>query len=223
VPFGTDLTNLAPTVTHTGASYSPAGAQDFTGPVTYTVTAADGTTNAYTVTVTPAPEYSLGDTGPSGGIIFYFDPEGFTVEMVNPDENYTAHYLEAAPADMDSTLTWAASTGGSVSGTGTGIGTGRKNNALIVAEYGMPETLVPAAFACDYYTYNGKGDWFLPSKDELNKLYESRSLFSNLEIAKYWSSSHVDGYTSWCHNFSTGASYNFNKPALCYVRAIRAF
>jgi hypothetical protein len=54
VPFGTDVTNLVPTITVSpGATVSPvSGApQDFTGPVVYTVTAADGVTAAWTVTV----------------------------------------------------------------------------------------------------------------------------------------------------------------------------
>src|SRR5690606_15340907 len=56
VPYGTDVTALTPTITHTGASISPSSgdAQDFTNPVAYTVTAADTTTQAYTVTVTVA-------------------------------------------------------------------------------------------------------------------------------------------------------------------------
>jgi hypothetical protein len=54
VPAGTDVTGLIPAITHTGASISPGSgeAQDFTSPVTYTVTAEDGSTAAYTVTVT---------------------------------------------------------------------------------------------------------------------------------------------------------------------------
>ena len=55
VPYGTNVTALTPTITHTGASISPTGAQNFTNPVTYTVTAADATTQAYVVTVTIAP------------------------------------------------------------------------------------------------------------------------------------------------------------------------
>ena len=57
VPHGTNLTALVPTITHTGASISPNSgvAQDFTNPVIYTVTAADTSTQAYTVTVTVAP------------------------------------------------------------------------------------------------------------------------------------------------------------------------
>ena len=54
VPSGTVITGLTPTITHTGTIISPASgvAQDFTSPVTYTVTAADSSTQAYTVTVT---------------------------------------------------------------------------------------------------------------------------------------------------------------------------
>ena len=54
VPFGTVVTALVPSITHTGASISPdtGVANNFTTPQTYTVTAADATTQAYVVTVT---------------------------------------------------------------------------------------------------------------------------------------------------------------------------
>ncbi len=55
MPYGTDLTNLTPTITvSAAASISPASgvAQNFTNPVTYTVTAQDGTTKAWTITIT---------------------------------------------------------------------------------------------------------------------------------------------------------------------------
>ena len=56
LPYGTDVTSLAPTIQYTGASVSPASgaAQDFTNPVTYTVTADDGTSKDYVVSVTVA-------------------------------------------------------------------------------------------------------------------------------------------------------------------------
>ena len=58
LPNGTALTNLTPTPTvSSGATYTPAGAQDFSAPVTYTVTSEDkSATAAYTVTVTAAAE-----------------------------------------------------------------------------------------------------------------------------------------------------------------------
>jgi hypothetical protein len=55
VPAGTALDNLAPVITHTGASINPASGspQDFNAPQTYTVTAEDGSTKTYRVTVNP--------------------------------------------------------------------------------------------------------------------------------------------------------------------------
>ncbi|HEY0192089.1 MAG TPA: hypothetical protein VGC42_13305 [Kofleriaceae bacterium] len=62
VPFGTNVTALIATFTTTGASVKVGGTaqvsgttpNDFTNPVTYTVTAADGTTKDFTVTLTIA-------------------------------------------------------------------------------------------------------------------------------------------------------------------------
>jgi len=56
VPAGTVLTALIPTITYSGARISPKSgvAQNFSGPVIYTVTAEDGTKRQYVVTVTVA-------------------------------------------------------------------------------------------------------------------------------------------------------------------------
>ena len=56
VPYGTVLTSLTPVIVITGISVSPVSgvAQNFTNPLTYTVTSADNTTKDYLVTVTPA-------------------------------------------------------------------------------------------------------------------------------------------------------------------------
>jgi len=59
VPYGTNVTALSPTYTINGASCSPLSPPaiplDFTNPVLYTVTAADNSTQVYTVTVTVTP------------------------------------------------------------------------------------------------------------------------------------------------------------------------
>lgn len=58
VPFGTDVTNLTPSINIIGASVIPVNGvpQDFTNPVIYKVTARDPSlTRDYTVTVTVAP------------------------------------------------------------------------------------------------------------------------------------------------------------------------
>lgn len=63
VPYNADVTSIIPTFSISGAKVEVAGVeqhsgvsvQDFTQPVTYTVTAADGTTKDYAVTVSPSP------------------------------------------------------------------------------------------------------------------------------------------------------------------------
>ena len=54
LPYGTSVKELTPVITHNGAAISPESGtvQDFSNPVTYTVTATDGTTEQYTVSVT---------------------------------------------------------------------------------------------------------------------------------------------------------------------------
>ena len=55
VPFSTNLSSLTPVVTvSTNASYSPLTAQDFNADAVYTVTAEDGSTKDYTVTISKA-------------------------------------------------------------------------------------------------------------------------------------------------------------------------
>lgn len=75
MPEGTDVTQLVPTiVVSEGATVEPASgvAQDFTNPVTYTVTAQNGTTAVYTVTVA----VEGGDVEPTGKTVLIKDFTG---------------------------------------------------------------------------------------------------------------------------------------------------
>jgi hypothetical protein len=71
----------------------------------------------------------------------------------------------------------------------TAIGTGSANTAAIVA--GCTQAGIAAKICCDL-TSGGYSDWYLPSKDELNKVYLQRNAselaFLN-NYAGYWSSS----------------------------------
>jgi hypothetical protein len=217
LPNGLTLSNSTISGTPTTA-----GTSEFTVKAT---NAAGNDTKALSITVIVpfVPEYSLGDTGPGGGKIFYISQDGFTVQMADSAQNYTAHYLEAAPADMSSTLEWASSGSPYTSTyiyTGQAIGTGRENTARIRAtDYGAP-----AAKACNEYSNNGKTDWFLPSLSELEELYKNRASVGNMEVSVYWSSSEGSNDSAWYQSFSDGyRNYNAYKSNPYLVRAVRAF
>jgi len=176
--------------------------------------------------------YSVGDSGPGGGIIFY-DKGRFTdgwryleaspVEWISYDYYTGFNYHEGAP------LSWASG-GIDVPGTGTGIGAGKKNTALILAA--NPGSHI-AAHACVYYRGGGKSDWFLPSKDELNELYKQRDIVGYYLIPAtsltYWSSSQYDSNYVWVQAFIdasgevSGSQDHLGKTISINVRPIRAF
>jgi hypothetical protein len=70
---------------------------------------------------------------------------------------------------------------------------------------------------------NGYSDWYLPSKDELNKLYLNRASIGGFVNTGYWSSSETSTTNAWLQSFFTGAQISNEKFYGNYVRAIRAF
>ena len=166
----------------------------------------------------------VGDRGPAGGIIIYAVASVFTVTGT---ETFTANYLEAAPVNQGTSLAWALSTSppGSppvqilITGAqGTAIGTGKANTAAILAV----EKNAPAAEACKDYNGGGKTDWFLPSRDELNEMYNARTHLG-ISSGKFWSSSQYDYGYVWYQNFDYGSQNNWGKTDNYNVRAVRAF
>jgi len=69
---------------------------------------------------------------------------------------------------------------------------------------------------------NGYSDWFLPSKDELNMLYQNRNLIGNFTNNHYWSSSEYDYYAAYFLSFNGGGG-DAGKGDSFRVRAVRAF
>ena len=152
-----------------------------------------------------------------GGIIAYLD----TLDGTG---------LIAAPTDQSDGVAWGCY-GTLISGAdGTAIGTGNQNTADILA--GCSETNI-AAYLCDTLTLGGYNDWFLPSKDELNKLYENIGQGNALGLGNvggfalfdYWSSSEYGSYHAWTQLFSDGYYRSANHKVYLnyYVRAVRAF
>jgi hypothetical protein len=172
VPFGTVVTALVPTITITGASVSPLSgiANDFTGPVIYTVTAADSSTSTYTVTVNinPAP------TPPSVGGGFYHSPSsvksitGFTVSnqagitTINEDAK-TIFLTMPYGADVTALVPAIAITGASVSpvsGIAHGFAT-PQIYTVTAADYSTQDYTVTVNIAPAIPKTGRETDWFI--------------------------------------------------------------
>ncbi len=180
--------------------------------------------------------YDIGETGPAGGIIFYDDESDGTYDLDGD------RYLEAAPASTEwSNLEWGVY-GTDISGAaGTSIGTGATNTSDITWHVFFVNTNAdaPAAEECSWLSYEGYDDWFLPSKDELDLMYQNLHLSGfggfvegeqplgggDYDYFYYWSSTEVNSDYAYCRTFRDGESYVRSKlnSSGYYVRAIRSF
>ena len=67
----------------------------------------------------------------------------------------------------------------------------------------------------------GKG-WRLPTKDELNFLYENKEKIGGFAFNYYWSSTEFGNSNAWTQYFFNGYQVFINKFFNFYVRAVRA-
>jgi hypothetical protein len=68
------------------------------------------------------------------------------------------------------------------------------------------------------------GDWFLPSKGELNQMYVNRVAIGGFATYSYWSSSESNYEGAWLQYFGDGSQEaNYKVQSAFYVRPVRAF
>ncbi len=187
--------------------------------------------SASPVSTTPAAEsaeeteipsdYQIGDTGPGGGIVF------FDAGSVQP----WGRYLEAGP-QLDGAEWCGEDWELDIPGTMTMIGSGAANTTLMA-----DACKTGAATSVREFDGGGMTDWFLPSKDELNELYEQRDTVGGFGIGNdgssfdaYWSSTQSDEGTTgfadvaWTQYFDGGEQQgNDCKCNLYGVVPVRAF
>ena len=152
-----------------------------------------------------------------GGIVFYVYDNG-------------QHGLIAAPADLNGGLgiKWFCCTYANTRAKANGVGGGLKNTSQIVAlQAQYSGNIVNAANICfeysptvDNVTY---GDWYLPSKHELNLLYLQKAVVGGFANLPYWSSTEGDDINAWSHYFGSNIVVLDNKNYFYLVRAIRSF
>jgi hypothetical protein len=142
----------------------------------------------------------VGDTGPGGGTVVYDAGE----------VQWWGRYLEALPLTQGRGLPWSVKTVESAYAGETvlrqGIGWGRENTTAVVAQNG--EGKYAAKFADDF-SANGKSDWFLPSRDELDAVYSTSVIVGSPKVlpVPYWTSSENSAKYAWYQLFQDGTQF----------------
>jgi hypothetical protein len=148
---------------------------------------------------------SLGQTGPSGGVVFF--DKGNNVGGWQ--------YLEAAPYDQSSGIAWGCD--GTLIFTNfnnCGFGFGESITNTIVANC---NEVSYAAKICDNLVLGGQSDWFLPSREELKRMITILNL-----NGIYWSCCEASSTDAFGCDITNTYQY-LSKTSLNKVRAIRAY
>ena len=137
----------------------------------------------------------------AGGVVFYLDGTGGGMVCAVSDQStgtsWGCFQTEIDGADIPA------------------IGYGLQNTIDICSDCGEPGI---AARICDEFISGIYGDWFLPSKDELNAMYENKDAIDATAIANggsafeynnyYWSSTEYDYQQAWFQYFSSGTAFD---------------
>jgi len=162
---------------------------------------------------TSAPVMAIGDLYLGGKIAYILqsgDP-GY-------DDN-VPHGIIAAPSDLTA-IRWR-NTYTTTGATATALGTGNANTNTIVTNQGAGNY---AAKLCADLEVGGYSDWYLPSKDELNKLYLNSVAIGDFNLwADYWSSTESSSTNAWRQYFNDGSQVITDKGLTIRARAVRAF
>lgn len=157
--------------------------------------------------ITTAAAFTIGQSL-NGGIIFYIDA---TLQ----------HGLIAATSDQGAGISWNNGSNIITNATGTVVGTGLSNTKKITNTQGKTGTY--AALLCLNYKTGVYKDWYLPSKEELNLLFQQRTVVGGFSGTNYWSSSEVSKGKAWDQEFGGGFQFKDTKSFTLNVRAISSF
>jgi hypothetical protein len=237
--FDVDPATLtAENITVTGATKGALTGSGTTRSLTISnITVANGETVSVTITsptgysITGSPQTAVVYRQLTIGMDYLGGKIAYILQAGDPGYDASVpHGLIAATEDQSLGIVWIS--GGStqstsvLGGTGTALGTGSSNTDNIIAQAVAAGNNTLTSYAAGLArAHNGGGynDWYLPSKDELNKLYLNRVAIGGFATASYWSSSENDADYAWLQIFDSGAQLDYDKYAALRVRAVRAF
>jgi hypothetical protein len=176
---------------------------------------------------------AIGPQGPAGvgGFIHWIGQEfgGGVIFHLFKDAQGVEHGLIVDKTDL-STNVWSNVNQIEIVPSAQSSWDGLSNSNAIVGQAGHTSS---ASALCLNLTNGGQSDWYLPSVQELNMLWNNyytvaRSLSqisgaTQLQQAAYWSSTETGANGAWSCNFYNGFASSLNKGNTAYVRAVRAF
>lgn len=145
-----------------------------------------------------------------GGIIFWVDKE-------------SEHGLIAASEDLSQNTPWFDGRYIATYAIRDGIFSGKDNTAQIIRKLSFSKN---AAAITQSYRGGELTDWYLPSRYELNLLYQQRMMVGGFADNIYWSSTELNQnpLLGVCvQNFENGDQFVSLKENIASIRAIRSF
>jgi hypothetical protein len=153
-----------------------------------------------------------------GGKVFWLDETG-------------KHGLVAALADQSAKgIAWNPGKAVVTGADADGISSGQNNSEKIAGAQGKTDQYA-ARLCLDHSVTSGSvvyDDWYLPSKFELNLLFQQRIVLGGFNTGSgiYWSSTEsttTPGTSAWEQEFRFGSQYEDDKDLTDQVRCIRKF
>lgn len=164
--------------------------------------------------------YSVGDTA-QGGVVVYVDATGWHgLVAAQTDETIGATVIMPwKPGPFN--INFHAATDGLYAG---------QNNTTNIVFYSQPSGIY-AAYYSSLSVIGGFTDWYLPSKFELNLVYQQRAAVGGFASGVYWSSTTWDGWPeskAWAQYFydggyGNGFQFDGDQQQEFRVRSVRAF
>lgn len=145
------------------------------------------------------------------------------------------HGIIIAPVEQVFEAQWGCQ-GTAVTGTSTKVGFGRSNTEKVLAFHdALPnfylnptqchpdnDGSVAARLTIDFAN-GGFKDWFMPSLEEMDFLYQNRDKIGGFSNVEYWSSCETNAANACVMSFITGEKLSMPKSQIRRVRVIRFF
>ena len=235
--FSVDPTSLAASdITVTGATKGALNGTGLTRTLAISnITIANGETVSVAITspsgfaITGSPKTAVVYKGPYSGMAYQGGIVAYIFQAEDPGyvEGET-HGIIVSLDDLNggAGIPWSIGSSVTTGANGTGLGTGLSNTTTIITAHGDGTY---AAKLCADYTNDDTGtgvydDWFLPSREELNKVYLNKVATGLTFKENYWSSTENSQLSAIYISFATGSiSPNGKGDSSPNVRAIRTF